>query len=168
MEPLLSEYIMNNDSEQPLIPTEIVHQVQTLLEVPVKELTEINDECFIFEEPLKELKERRERVERKIKVYHTILSPARRLPANTLYEIILHCLRVPVHRNSAMSAMDAPVLLTRISICGGLSYCLHLVSVHGCIFHWQLLAGEVFRNLISDISAPNARCQIFSVKIFLA
>jgi len=33
------------------------------LEVPVKELTEINDECFILEERLKELKERREKVE---------------------------------------------------------------------------------------------------------
>jgi len=74
--------------------------------------TEINDECFILEERLKELKERRERVEGEIKVYyHTMLSPAR---ANILCDIFSHCL--PVHRNSAMSALDSPVLLIHIFI----------------------------------------------------
>jgi hypothetical protein len=69
MEPLLSEYLMNN--ERP--PTEILHQVETLLEVAVKELAEINDECFILEGRLKELKARRESVEGKIKIYYTML-----------------------------------------------------------------------------------------------
>ncbi|KAJ7473920.1 hypothetical protein B0H11DRAFT_1811057 [Mycena galericulata] len=61
---------------------------------------------------IRDLSAQRARISQYIDAHKALLSPVRRLPPEIVQEICLACL--PKHRNAAMSAKEAPLILTRI------------------------------------------------------
>ena len=86
-------------------PTVAIQEVKELLAKSNQELLEAHAEIL-------RLKEKAGCLQQLIDSYRAILSPFRNLPQDILREIFYHCL--PIHRNSIMSATDAPVVLTRV------------------------------------------------------
>ncbi|KAH9484811.1 hypothetical protein JR316_0001713 [Psilocybe cubensis] len=87
-------------------------KIQSLLVEPTRQLEELENNIRVLEIQLEDLKAKRTTTKETISRYRAVLSPIRRLPADVLREIFLHCLEK--HRNPAMLASEAPMLLTRI------------------------------------------------------
>ena len=99
--PHLVDLKMTNDPP----PEAAIQEVKELLTKSNQELLEAHAEVLRF-------KEKAECLQQLVNSYRAILSPCRSIPQDILREIFYHCL--PTHRNSIMSAADAPVVLTRV------------------------------------------------------
>ena len=99
--PHLVDLKMTNDPP----PEAAIQEVKELLTKSNQELLEAHAEVLRF-------KEKAECLQQLVNSYRAILSPCRSIPQDILREIFYHCL--PTHRNSIMSATDAPVVLTRV------------------------------------------------------
>ncbi|PPQ95257.1 hypothetical protein CVT26_014832 [Gymnopilus dilepis] len=109
MDSHLAHYLYDNEP-----PSEsIIQEVEALLPFPLLQLSEMDAEISIVEGKLKDLRDRRKKVQRVVDDYRRILSPVRRLPDDILQEIFFHCL--PQIRNPIMTRSEAPLLLTRVS-----------------------------------------------------
>ncbi|KIM44045.1 hypothetical protein M413DRAFT_443105 [Hebeloma cylindrosporum] len=106
--PHLDTLLRNN--EVPSVTT--IAEVTGLLQPLLKDCEDVDTEIERLDSLLREQKARRLEMQSTVDQYNTILSPARRLPADILHEIFWHCL--PTHRNSVMLSSEAPLLLTRI------------------------------------------------------
>jgi len=101
--PHLTELLRTNDP-----PPELATDAATAIRLKsMEDLRQIEAE-------IKLLKEKRNHIQKSIDTCNTILSPVRRLPLDIFREIFYHCL--PTDRNPIMSAVEAPMLLTRV--CG--------------------------------------------------
>jgi len=86
-------------------PAAAIQEVKDLLTKSNRELLEAHAEIL-------RLQKKAECLQQLIDSYRAILSPFRTIPQDILRDIFYYCL--PTHRNSIMSAMDAPVVLTRV------------------------------------------------------
>ena len=104
----LSHYLQNNQA-----PSEYeTHEIKALRAIPLKEISIIDVEIKKIEGILNSLKRKRAHIQESIDDFNTILAPVRRLSTDVLGVIFKHCLAT--HRNSVMSASEAPILLTQI------------------------------------------------------
>ncbi|KAJ7669664.1 hypothetical protein B0H17DRAFT_989717, partial [Mycena rosella] len=69
-------------------------------------------EAARLEALIRDLSDQREKTLAYIDAHQALISPARRLPRDIVQEIFLACL--PSHRNTVMSATEAPLILARI------------------------------------------------------
>ena len=103
-----SRYLQNNQA-----PSEDeTNEIKALRAIPLKEVSIIDVEIEQIEGILNSLKRKRAHIQESIDVFNTILAPVRRLSTDVLGVIFGHCLAT--HRNSVMSASEAPILLTQI------------------------------------------------------
>ncbi|PPQ79125.1 hypothetical protein CVT25_002859 [Psilocybe cyanescens] len=86
-----------------------LHTAQPIMENTVKEAEK---ELEQLEYQLEEMHEKLREHKASLTKYEAILSPSRRIPIDILHHIFYHCL--PIHRNSIMSAYEAPMLLTQV------------------------------------------------------
>ncbi|KAJ6498733.1 hypothetical protein C8R45DRAFT_93465 [Mycena sanguinolenta] len=93
---------------------EEITQIKALLNQPCLRLKSIEQEMALIQKALDKLTAERDALEAYVDAHKALLSPVRRLPRDIIETIFLACL--PTHRNCAMSAQEAPVLLGRI--CG--------------------------------------------------
>ncbi|KAF8977927.1 hypothetical protein BDQ17DRAFT_1225431, partial [Cyathus striatus] len=93
---------------------EEVSKIKDILEFSSKEILQIDLEIDQLQRQLHLQQEKRSKVHSLAEQHRTLISPARRLDRDIIEEIFLACL--PTHRNPCMSAIEAPMLLTRI--CG--------------------------------------------------
>ena len=108
MLPPFSLYLQSNQA-----PSEDeTRKIKALRANPLKEISIINVEIEQIEGILNSLKRKRAHIQESIDNFNTILSPVRRLSTDVLGVIFSHCLAT--HRNSVMSASEAPILLTHI------------------------------------------------------
>ncbi|KAJ7441737.1 hypothetical protein FB451DRAFT_1190924 [Mycena latifolia] len=91
---------------------EEVEEIQALLTEPILRLKRLDDEIADLQKALDKLAEERAGLSAFVDAHKALISPVRRLPLDIIQEIFVAC--IPTHRNCAMSAMDAPVLLGRI------------------------------------------------------
>ncbi|KAJ7741295.1 hypothetical protein B0H16DRAFT_1728553 [Mycena metata] len=91
---------------------EEVPKIKALLAEPAFRLKRLEDEIRELQKTLDELAAERDSLVGYMDSHRALLSPIRRLPLDILQEIFLAC--IPTHRNCAMSALEAPVLLGRI------------------------------------------------------
>jgi hypothetical protein len=82
-----------------------VVEIKSLLIEPTRRLKTLD-------EAIDKLVEERDDLEAYVDAYKALISPARQLPLDIVWEIFVACL--PTHRNCVMSASEAPVLLGRI------------------------------------------------------
>ncbi|KAJ7704175.1 hypothetical protein B0H16DRAFT_1638072 [Mycena metata] len=75
-------------------------------------LKNLDDEIARLQKALDELAAERAKLVGHVEAHLALISPARRLPPDLLGEVFVACL--PKHRNCAMSATEAPVLLGRV------------------------------------------------------
>ena len=108
MDPVIAELLTNNDTPE----ESTLRKARELLEIPRQELSKTKADIAHLEAQLALLKVRREKSERSMNDFQTILSPVRRLPDDLLNEIFYHC--SPSQRNPAMVGSEAPLLLTRV------------------------------------------------------
>ncbi|KAF5393488.1 hypothetical protein D9757_000469 [Collybiopsis confluens] len=87
-------------------------QILALIEKPVARLKELNSEISRLKKVIENLAKERTTVHRYIRSHKALLSSMRRLPAEVLTEIFLHCL--PADRNPVRSTREAPLLLTGV------------------------------------------------------
>ena len=103
-----SRYLQNNQA-----PSEDeTNEIKSLRAIPLKEVSIIDVEIERVEGILNSLKRKRAHIQESIDDFNTILAPVRRLSTDVLGVIFNHCLAT--HRNSVMSASEAPILLTQI------------------------------------------------------
>ncbi|KAF5352259.1 hypothetical protein D9757_012518 [Collybiopsis confluens] len=88
-------------------------ELEALLTEPERALSRIKLEISQAQAIIDRLTEQKNRVETFIRSYRALLSPIRRLPAETLAEIFTRCL--PEGRRPVRTLKDAPLLLTRVS-----------------------------------------------------
>ncbi|KAJ7252094.1 hypothetical protein B0H12DRAFT_1185043, partial [Mycena haematopus] len=93
-------------------PHEELAQIRGLLVEPCLRLKQLEDEISVIRQALDKLAEERDTLGAYVTAHKALLSPLRRLPLDIIEEIFMACL--PTHRNSVMSATEAPVLLGRI------------------------------------------------------
>ncbi|PPQ90854.1 hypothetical protein CVT25_007389 [Psilocybe cyanescens] len=86
--------------------------VKNLLVGPTKQLEDIDAEMHRLEEAMRELQEKRVKIDNSVRHYKCISAPIRRIPPDILFKIFRHC--QPTHRNPTMAASEAPMLLTRV------------------------------------------------------
>ncbi|KAJ7689550.1 hypothetical protein B0H17DRAFT_1011967 [Mycena rosella] len=91
---------------------EEIAEIQTLLAEPLLQLSHLDDEIAKLQAALGDLTQERARLRAYVDAHRALISPVRRLPLDIIQEIFVAC--IPTHRNCAMSAMDAPVILGRI------------------------------------------------------
>ncbi|KAJ7022738.1 hypothetical protein C8F04DRAFT_971230 [Mycena alexandri] len=91
---------------------EEVPKIEALLVEPALRLKRLEDEIGELQKALDKLAAERESLVAYVEGHKSLLSPVRRLPLDIIQEIFLAC--IPTHRNCAMSASEAPVLLGRI------------------------------------------------------
>ena len=104
----LSRYLQNNQA-----PSEDeTNEIKALRAIPLKEVSIIDAEIEQIEGILNSLKQKRAHIQESIDDFNTILAPVRRLSTDVLGVIFSYCLAT--HRNSVMSASEAPILLTHI------------------------------------------------------
>ncbi|PPQ95673.1 hypothetical protein CVT26_008325 [Gymnopilus dilepis] len=108
MEPHLIHLLNSNEA----LEERAIREVKELLKGPLKKLDDIDAETAALQARLKLLEERRLEINGSIADYYTLLSPIRQLPHDILYEIF--CYLLPIHRNSLISASEAPLLLTHV------------------------------------------------------
>jgi hypothetical protein len=89
-----------------------VDHIKKLLSEPLAQLAILDEEILSTQAILKNLRGKHGALNNQIKAHCALISPVRRLPPDVLGEIFFHCL--PKHRNPAMSAKEAPVLLGRV------------------------------------------------------
>ena len=103
-----SHYLQSNQA-----PTEDeTNEIKALRTIPLEEISIIDVEIKQIEGILNSLKRKRAHIQESIDNFNTILAPVRRLSTDVLGVIFSHCLAT--HRNSIMSASEAPILLTQI------------------------------------------------------
>ncbi|EDR15522.1 uncharacterized protein LACBIDRAFT_301988 [Laccaria bicolor S238N-H82] len=102
--PYLDTNYVPNDPE--------IDHIKKLLSEPLAQLADLDKEIVRTRATLKNLIGKHGALHNKIKAHRALISPVRRLPPDVLGEIFFHCL--PQHRNPAMSAKEAPVLLGRV------------------------------------------------------
>ena len=103
-----SRYLQNNQG-----PSEDeANEIKALRAIPLKEISIVDAEIEQIEGILNSLKQKRVHIQESIDDFNTILAPVRRLSTDVLGVIFSHCLAT--HRNSVMSASEAPILLTQI------------------------------------------------------
>ncbi|KAJ7457849.1 hypothetical protein FB451DRAFT_589516 [Mycena latifolia] len=86
--------------------------IQCILAETAVRVKGLDDEIADLQKALDKLTEERDRLNAYVDAHQALLSPVRRLPLDIIHEIFVACL--PMYRNCAMSAMEAPVLLGRI------------------------------------------------------
>ncbi|KAF5355360.1 hypothetical protein D9758_006111 [Tetrapyrgos nigripes] len=101
---LLSSNYAASDSDVPLVKAIITSSSDTL--------RRLNSEVQKLQTALRELEQKRNSVQTWIDAHRALLSPSRRLPAELLSEIFVHCL--PRDRNPNCSQSEAPILLGRV------------------------------------------------------
>ncbi|KAJ6544214.1 hypothetical protein B0H19DRAFT_898859, partial [Mycena capillaripes] len=89
-----------------------VLEIKALLVKPSHRLKRLDDEIADLQKAIDKLAEERNSLSAYVDAHKALISPARRLPLDIIQEIFIACL--PTHRNCAMSASEAPVLLGRI------------------------------------------------------
>ncbi|KAJ7031052.1 hypothetical protein C8F04DRAFT_960881 [Mycena alexandri] len=89
-----------------------VLQIRALLVEPLSRLKRLDDQIADLQKAIDKLAQERESVRTLVDSHMELISPFRRLPLDIIQEIFVACL--PTHRNSVMSAVEAPVLLGRI------------------------------------------------------
>ncbi|KAK7001441.1 hypothetical protein R3P38DRAFT_3049152 [Favolaschia claudopus] len=89
-----------------------VLQIKNLLAEPRRQLLSLEGEIAQLQQAIQNLEQKRRDLSKYVDEHSALISPMRRLPQDILGEIFLACL--PTHRNCAMSASEAPVLLGRI------------------------------------------------------
>ncbi|KAJ6594527.1 hypothetical protein B0H19DRAFT_1225651 [Mycena capillaripes] len=87
-------------------------QINSLLIEPSLRLKRLDDEIASLQTAIDKLMEERDTLSTYMEAHRALTSPLRRLPLDIIQEIFLACL--PTHRNCAMSALEAPVILGRI------------------------------------------------------
>ncbi|KAJ6498739.1 hypothetical protein C8R45DRAFT_979681 [Mycena sanguinolenta] len=87
-------------------------QIEALLVEPRLKLQSLDEEIAVLRQALDQLAEERDNLSTYVEAHQALLSPVRRLPIDIIGAIFMACL--PTHRNCAMSAQEAPVLLGRI------------------------------------------------------
>ncbi|KAJ7457854.1 hypothetical protein FB451DRAFT_589538 [Mycena latifolia] len=86
--------------------------IQCIITETAVRMKVLDDEIADLQKALGKLMEERDRLNAYVDAHQALLSPVRRLPLDIIQEIFVACL--PMYRNCAMSAMEAPVLLGRI------------------------------------------------------
>ncbi|KAJ7090838.1 hypothetical protein B0H15DRAFT_948602 [Mycena belliarum] len=89
-----------------------VGEIKALLVEPSQRLKRLDDVIAGLQNALDQLMEERARLSAHVDAHKALRSPVRRLPLDIIQEIFVAC--IPTHRNCAMSALEAPVLLGRI------------------------------------------------------
>ncbi|KAJ7034024.1 hypothetical protein C8F04DRAFT_600371 [Mycena alexandri] len=89
-----------------------VLEIRALLVEPLSRLKRLDDQIAYLQKAIDELAQERESVRTFVDSHNELISPFRRLPLDIIQEISVACL--PTHRNSVMSAVEAPILLGRI------------------------------------------------------
>ncbi|KAF7376631.1 hypothetical protein MSAN_00079900 [Mycena sanguinolenta] len=87
-------------------------QIKAFLVEPCLRLKSLDEEIAVLRQALEKLTEERNNLSTYVEAHKALLSPIRRLPLDIICAIFVACL--PTHRNCAMSAQEAPVLLGRI------------------------------------------------------
>ncbi|KAJ6594528.1 hypothetical protein B0H19DRAFT_921036, partial [Mycena capillaripes] len=87
-------------------------QIKDLLIEPCLRLKRLDDEIAIIQNTIQKLAEERDTLSSYVEAHRALTSPLRRLPLDIIEEIFMACL--PTHRNCAMTALEAPVILGRI------------------------------------------------------
>ncbi|KAJ6459454.1 hypothetical protein C8R47DRAFT_1162020 [Mycena vitilis] len=87
-------------------------RIRKLLLAPLKEAEELTEEIKRLQSVISQLTEKRERLEDFIRPHLALISPARRLPADVVEEILTACL--PWNRNATVSSTQAPLLLCHV------------------------------------------------------
>ena len=106
--PPFSHYLQSNRA-----PSEDeTREIKALRAMPLEEISLIDVEIKQIEGILNSLKRKRTHIQESIDDFNTILAPVRRLPMDVLGVIFTYCLAT--HRNSVMSASEAPILLTQV------------------------------------------------------
>ncbi|KAJ7178111.1 hypothetical protein C8R46DRAFT_670165 [Mycena filopes] len=85
--------------------------IRAILVEPVSRLKQLDDQIADLQKAIDVLAEERAGIGSFVDAHEALLSPVRRLPLDVIQEIFEACLP---HRNCAMSAVEAPVLLGRI------------------------------------------------------
>ncbi|KAK6977581.1 hypothetical protein R3P38DRAFT_2810119 [Favolaschia claudopus] len=89
-----------------------VLEILNLIAEPARQLCSIEAEIADLQKAIDKLEEKRRDLNVYVDGHKALISPVRRMPPDVLSEIFIACL--PTHRNCAMSASEAPVLLGRI------------------------------------------------------
>ena len=108
LNPEFAALLRNND-----VPSELtILEVTESLKAPLNELQEVEAEIQRLRKLMREMKTKRQGIQKIINDHNIILAPARRLPPDVLHEIFLRCL--PIRHNPIMKHSESPLLLTRI------------------------------------------------------
>ncbi|KAE9384395.1 hypothetical protein BT96DRAFT_768914, partial [Gymnopus androsaceus JB14] len=91
---------------------ELIH-LKALLTEPKLQLAELESEVDRVQNLLDNLSHKKEIVQKYVDAHRALISPMRRLPAETLSEIFVQCL--PEERYAVRDLTQAPLLLTTIS-----------------------------------------------------
>ncbi|KAJ7432583.1 hypothetical protein FB451DRAFT_1479550 [Mycena latifolia] len=91
---------------------EEIVEIKAFLAEPTLRLKDLGDEIADLQKALDKLTAERARISVYVDAHRALISPARRLPLDIIQKIFIACL--PTHRNCAMSAIEAPVLLGRV------------------------------------------------------
>ncbi|KAJ6594554.1 hypothetical protein B0H19DRAFT_65026 [Mycena capillaripes] len=87
-------------------------QINDLLIEPCLRMKRLDDEIAVMQKAINKLNEERDALSTYVEAHRALTSPLRRLPLDIIEEIFVACL--PTHRNCAMTALEAPVILGRI------------------------------------------------------
>ncbi|KAE9397574.1 hypothetical protein BT96DRAFT_776309, partial [Gymnopus androsaceus JB14] len=87
--------------------------LEALLAEPQLQLAQLESEIARVQALLESLFRKRNSVKEYIKAHRALMSPIRRLPAETLSEILVHCL--PGDRYAVRDIAEAPLLFTGVS-----------------------------------------------------
>ncbi|KAG7099947.1 hypothetical protein E1B28_001740 [Marasmius oreades] len=88
-------------------------QIHGLLVQPIEELARLNAEIQHLKSTLNYLISQREKLQTFVSSHKALISPIRRLPAEVMSEIFVHCLQTK-DRNPTRSLAEAPLLLTLV------------------------------------------------------
>ncbi|KAJ4476583.1 hypothetical protein J3R30DRAFT_305195 [Lentinula aciculospora] len=108
---LQSPYTSSLNSNYSASPEERL-DLDALLSEPQQELSRLDSEISRTRTLLDDLLFRRHQVKNFMNAHRALMAPIRRLPAETLAEIFVHCL--PTERFPTRSLEEAPLLLTRV------------------------------------------------------
>ena len=87
-------------------------RISSILTEPRHQLLKFDIEINQLEDALLSVKQKRDTLQDSIQQHHTLLTPFRCLPDDTLQEVFGHCL--PDDHNAIMSIVEAPLLLGRV------------------------------------------------------
>ncbi|KAJ3881178.1 hypothetical protein F5051DRAFT_397767 [Lentinula edodes] len=110
-DPSRSPYAPFLDTNYAASPSERLG-LQAFLSEPEQELSHLDSEISRTEALLDELRAQRDQVKTFVYAHRALMAPIRRLPAETLAEIFVHCL--PTDRYPWRTLKEAPLLLTMV------------------------------------------------------